>query len=86
MAEFGLKPEDIPDEEIDIWPENMDAADVFVLMGTQWRVGFSGPTGLDYGVLPLVFRSLGIDEERQPDVFDGVRVMESAALSLMSSK
>lgn len=86
MAEFGLKPEDIPDVEVDLWPENVPVKDTLMLMETQWRTGFSGPTGLDYGALPMVFKSLGISDEDQVDVFDGLRVMEAAALSEMQKK
>nr|WP_051423892.1 DUF1799 domain-containing protein [Bordetella petrii] len=81
-----MKPEDLPDEEVELWPENVRVKDAFMLMETQWRVGYAGPTGLDYGALPMVFRSLAIFDDDQVDVFDGLRVMEAAALSEMRKK
>lgn len=53
-------------------------------MGTQWRIGMGVPTGLDYNALPVVAKSLGIKLEKE--VFDGVLVMESEALSVMDKK
>lgn len=61
----------------------MDAVKVFAAMGTQWRTGMAGPTGLDYGVLPNVFRLTAVARKDQPDVFDDLRVMEGAALKHM---
>lgn len=51
---------------------------------TQWRVGMSGPYGLDYNVLPFALRACGIPRADWPDTFDGVRVAESVALEMWS--
>lgn len=58
----------------------MMTANVFIAMLTQWRVGVRGATGLDYGPLPGVLRMMGVPRKDWPDVFDGIRVMEDAAL------
>ncbi len=50
-------------------------------MGTQWRVGMGGAIGLDYVALPLVAKALRI--KLTPARFDGLRVMEGAALVVM---
>jgi hypothetical protein len=55
-------------------------------MGTQWRVGAGGATGLDYGVLPVVLRLSGVPRAEWPDVFDGLRIMEEAALDHIHKK
>lgn len=55
-------------------------------MGTQWRIGMAGATGLDYAALPPVMRLVGVSRKDWPDVFEGVRVMESAALQTMHKK
>ncbi len=86
LAEFGLKPDDFPVAVIELWPENVTPKVVFEAMGSQWRIGFSGPTGLDYGALAGVMRLLGVPGDAEIDVFDGVRVMESAALRMMNKK
>ena len=56
---------------------------MFIAMSTQWRVGMSGATGLDYGALPGVLRMSGIARKDWAEVFEGVRVMEDAALQVM---
>lgn len=66
-----------------LWPDNVQTKDVFVGMGTQWRVGMSGPIGLDYAAMPVVARALGVRRSDWADLLDGIRVMESAALELM---
>lgn len=52
-------------------------------MDTQWRVGVTGPTGLDYGVLPTVLRLMGVQRSQWPWIWDALRVMERAALEAM---
>jgi hypothetical protein len=56
---------------------------VFVAASTQWRVGVAGPTGLDYGALAEVMRMMAVPRRDWFDVFDGIRIMESAALEVM---
>lgn len=72
--------------EVDVFPENWKTVEVFASVMTQWRIGMSGPTGLDYAVLPGVMGMLGIGRGDRKDVFDGVRVMESEALKVLSEK
>lgn len=55
-------------------------------MDTQWRVGMNGATGLDYGVLPVVLRMVAVPRAMWAEVFDGVRVMETAALETMKKR
>lgn len=69
----------MPPEAIAIWPDNVAAVRVFAAIQTQWTIGPAGPIGLRYEVLPVVFDLLEIHEDR-PDLFDALRVMESAAL------
>lgn len=53
-------------------------------MATQWRTGFRGATGLDYNVLPWVLRMARVPRDQWPDMFESVRIMESAALAAMN--
>lgn len=55
----------------------------FITSATQWRVGMSGATGLDYGALPTVLRLTGVPRADWPQVFDDLRLMEDAALAQM---
>lgn len=65
---------------VEVWAENMPVIAVFSAMQTQWRMGFNGPVGLDYSVLPLIMRATGVSRANLPDIFDGVHTMELAAL------
>lgn len=83
-ASLGLTAADFPPVVVDVWPENWAAVEAFDRMGTQWRVGMSGPTGLDYAAIPAVFRFLRVPRDRQSNVFEDVRVMETAAIEKMA--
>ena len=69
-----------------IFPDNVPIVQVFKDMSTQWRTGPSGPTGLDYSALPVVFSIRRIKAAEREDVFDFLRVMEVKALSAMRYK
>jgi hypothetical protein len=55
-------------------------------MGTQWRIAMNGPTGLDYGVLPEIWRRLKVPIDRRDQVFEDIQVMEAAAIEQMREK
>jgi hypothetical protein len=63
-----------------IFPDNMQTVKVFSDMLTQWRVGPGGIVGLDYGVIPIIFRIRKIRREDREEIFDGLTVMERAAM------
>ncbi|CAG9177761.1 DUF1799 domain-containing protein [Cupriavidus pampae] len=75
---------DVAPADVEVWPDNEKALDVFVQMSTQWRVGMNGPVGLDYSVLPFVMRMQRVPRSEHPEVFESVRVMEHAAMDEMS--
>lgn len=83
MALFGFSPEDY-DETVEVWPDNWPSFLVMDAMGTQWRTGACGATGLDYGVLPNVMKLVGIPAKDRPGVFRDIRVMESEAIAVMA--
>lgn len=57
---------------------------MFQTVGTQWRVGFSGATGLDYAaVYPLLDRFTETPDE-WADLFSDLRVLENEALATMA--
>lgn len=66
---------------VDVYPDNWRTVLIFSDVLTQWRTGPGGLVGLDYGILPLVFRMREIPRDDRPELFDGIRVMESAALA-----
>lgn len=67
--------------DFEVWGENWPAFELFTAMNTQWRVGMSGATGLDYSVLPVLFETLGIKDRAQ--AFRDMQVMENEALKTM---
>lgn len=80
---MGLTLTDIAPPLVALLPENQLPFNVFCAMDTQWRVGAGGATGLDYGTLPTVMRFMGIKRGLWSEIWDAVRVMESAALEEM---
>ncbi|MFC3331722.1 DUF1799 domain-containing protein [Paenalcaligenes hominis] len=83
LATFGLTLDDFEQEVVEIWPENLLPMQVFQAMGTQWRMGFNGPVGLDYNVLPMMIKQLGVPKKERKRVLGDVMVMERAALRAM---
>lgn len=85
LALFGMSPEDL-DQTVEVLPENWLSFLVMDAMGTQWRAGMSGPTGLDYAAIPSVMSLLHIPKKLRNSVFQDVRVMESEALIAMNTE
>lgn len=86
LAAFGMTAEEASGPPVEVWPDNMTTVSAFIAMGTQWRIGMNGPTGLDYAALSHVMRMTGVRRAEWPYVFEGVRIMESAALAEIRKK
>jgi hypothetical protein len=69
---------------VEVWPENWQTFRLFYDLQTQWRIGFGGATGLDYGVLYRDLDDLGITGEERLRVKADLRAMEQAALDAMN--
>lgn len=65
----------------EVWPELLEAVEVFGAIRTQWRTGMNGPTGLDYAAIPVALEMIGIERSAWAQMFEDLRVMESAALA-----
>lgn len=72
--------------ETEILPENEMPFDCFRRLRTQWRVGVSGATGLDYAAAESVLRAMRVPPAQRLDALDALRVMEDEALLVMSEK
>lgn len=70
---------------VPIWPENLPAFEAFAALLTQWRVGMSGATGLDYAAIPATLDMLGVSADRRA-LFADLRAMEAAALDAMRER
>jgi hypothetical protein len=68
-----------------IWPENVEIFRLFTALGTQWRVGAAGATGLDYGVVRETARLAGLGKVT-PERFQGLQACEGEALSVWAEQ
>jgi hypothetical protein len=87
LAAVGFIREDVAAQETcEVLEENWPAVMLFLDLMTQWRMGMAGPVGIDYAVLPVVMdlRHVAITERSQ--MFDDIRIMESAALAAIRGK
>jgi hypothetical protein len=86
LSLLGFAPDEFEEIAVNVWPENVAVLNVFLSMWTQWRVGFSGPYGLDYAALPAVMDITNVPTVDRADIFESLRVMEREAISLMNRK
>ena len=86
MSAFGFTPADYAAETVEVWPENWPAVRLFNRLGTQWRIGMIGATGLDYtAAYPLMDR-LNLPADEWDDLLSDLQTLESAALNVMNEK
>jgi hypothetical protein len=85
-AAWGLTLEEASGQAIEVWPDNVQALNVFIQMSTQWRASATGSTGLDYTALESLFRILRIPRAEWPLLFEEIRTLEDAALEKMREK
>jgi hypothetical protein len=87
LASFGLTLADYnASDELHVWPEHEKAVRVFFSMQTQWIIGFSGATGLNYASLPAVYVGLGIADDEIPEIFSQFQVIEKTYLAQIKQK
>ena len=88
---FGIRlegpPPDSPELElVEVWAEHWPAVQLFGAMQTQWRHGFSGPTGLDYAALPVVEHRLGLSSRTARRAFPFLQALEAEALTWFAER
>lgn len=64
----------------------MQSVNVFQAMCTQWRVGMGGPIGLDYNVLPEIWRRTKTPIQDRDSVFLDLQLMEDEALKTIRAQ
>lgn len=79
-----MEREDV-EQTVQVWEENLPIVDLFARLGTQWRTGFAGPTGLDYTAVLALMRAQRVGRDEFEDFFAGVQAMERAALDQMAA-
>ncbi len=94
---FGLVLEDDGDDVEEeeepvfyVWPENVQAVELFCVLANQWRVvaGFTQMRflGLDYVAMEAVMRMRGVKRSDQARLLAELRVMEDAAARELNRK
>ncbi|MNP75580.1 hypothetical protein D3C76_1726580 [compost metagenome] len=76
--------DDIEAEEVGVWPDAWPAFSLFEAMGTQWRLGPGGPSGLDYGAIPSTAKMIGLKRRKLVEIFPDLRIMEHEPLEIMA--
>jgi hypothetical protein len=75
-----------PALEVYLWPDNVRTWRLWLAVQTQWRVGMSGVTGLDYaGVRAYLDEEEVVGDERR-ESFVGIRAAESATLAAWAER
>lgn len=86
MQSLGFTPADYADDYVECWPENWQAFSLFASIGNQWRIGMGGVVALDYSVLFHRMDRMKLPHDEYEQLFDDVRVLEGAALSVFQRK
>lgn len=86
MRSSGFEPEDFEGDFVEVWPENLQAFNLFSRIGTRWAVGMNGVTGIRWeAVYPLMDR-MGLESDAWDGLLSDLEVMESAALAVINKK
>ena len=70
--------------DFEVLPENWETVEMFLKIQTQWRASASGVIGLDYNVMAWIFSMYSVKDQCQ--LFEGLQVMELAALATFSKE
>ena len=81
IAEMQLRKQS---KDFEVWEENWDIVGMFLKMQTQWQAGMSGATGFNYQSLEWLCKLYAVKD--LVAMFEGVQLMEMAALSAIHSK
>ena len=90
ISRADIEPDEAEDEDeaFEVWPENWETVQVFVALGTCWRVdGFNGRwLGLDRTQIDSTLRLMRVPIARRREVFEDLLVMEAAALPVINRR
>jgi hypothetical protein len=91
LKALGASPEQIAalkleavEQHFEVWEENWDVVLMFVRMSTQWHTSMAGLTGLNYPSLEWLCKLYSVKDPVA--IFEGVQVMEMAALAVLNAK
>ncbi|HHK5988958.1 DUF1799 domain-containing protein [Neisseria sp. P0009.S008] len=83
---FGFDADELTADEVDVWPNNWEAVQLFLAVSGQWRVSMVGAYALDYNAVDVAMDMMGVKKRRRKKLFGFLRVMEREALSIMGEK
>jgi hypothetical protein len=89
MARLGIYCESeivVDDDEFWLWPDSEEAFRLWLSIQTQWVIGQSGPSGLNYSGVESYMRMSGMRRSQQPRLLGFIQSMEQAALGEWASK
>ena len=69
--------------ECEVWEENWDIVLMFIRLSTQWHTSMAGLTGLNYPSLEWLCKLYSVKDPVA--MFEGVQVMEMAALAVLNA-
>ena len=86
MEAAGFTPADYETDPVDLWPENWEVFQFFSgRLGTQWRFGPAGPTGLDYSPAFVLMDRMNLQGRAWDDFFSDLQHLEQQALAAMNA-
>lgn len=66
-----------------LWAELVPVVELFAAMRSQWVADAEGKPALNYGVLPIVERRIGMSPRRARAVFNDLRTMEAEGRAIL---
>ena len=72
------------EKDFEVWTDNWETVVMFLRMSTQWIVSMGGPTGLNYSSLEYLCKLYPVKDACA--LFEGIQIMEMAALAAMHTK
>lgn len=67
-----------------LWPDNVRSWNCWQGVQTQWRIGHSGATGLDYSGVRAWLTETGLEGEERREVFSAIQACERETLAVWS--
>ncbi len=72
-------------DDCEVFEENWPVLELFLRVQTQWRIGMSGPVGLDYGAVAWVLK-LTAEETSHRSLLEDLQIMEGAVLGFIAKQ
>lgn len=81
LGAMGLRLEDAPSEDCEVWPENWLPLSVFMALSTQWRIYPNGKRyGLDYTAIQPTLQLMRVPKKDWAELFPALQTMETEYL------